>query len=75
MRPQNPPPMYRSNTVPPDHMSADDRLAEVAGLLALALIRLRSETPAGDRADGGEGSLDCLAHQSARVQPKKGARP
>ena len=42
-------PRRSPNALLPALMSAGDRLAEVADLLALALVRLRSRDPAGIR--------------------------
>ncbi len=68
-------PYARAHLLRPDQMSPEERLAEVAGLLALAFLRLRSETPGAEAGEGGESSLDCLARQSGRVLPDPGARP
>ena len=43
--------MKRPNPLPPDHMTATERRAELCGLLALGLVRLRQR-------DRGEHSSD-----------------
>jgi hypothetical protein len=45
-------------------MTAAERLAEVADLLALGLIRMRARMSSPKSADVGEISLDILADQS-----------
>ena len=55
------------NALHPDRMSADERLAEVADLLALGLVRLRARQSSRVSAPSGESSLDCAAHPSGPV--------
>jgi hypothetical protein len=58
-----------------EHLSVEERLTEVVEILAAGLLRLRSETVRGGAGDRGESSLNCAAHQSGRVLPKRaGAR-
>ena len=60
----------RMNALRPDRMSVDERLAEVADLLALALVRLRARQSSTVSDDSGESPLDCVAHPSGPVRPK-----
>ncbi len=60
------------NPVRPDQLSALERLAEVADLLALGILSLRMETPSGEAVHRGEGSLDFMPRQSGG--PKRGER-
>jgi len=55
------------NALKPDLMAADERLSEIAEILAAGLMRLwaRQSTPLS--ADSGEGSLDCPGHQSGHA--------
>ncbi len=59
-----------SNSLHPGRMTASERIAEVAGLLALALVRLRARQSSEVSGACGESSLDCLGDQSGRVLPK-----
>ena len=52
-----------SNALDPSHMTADERLAEVADILAAGLMRLRARQSTPLSRDGGESSLDCPGHQ------------
>ena len=67
--------MAGPNPLKPDLMTADERLSEVALILAAGLLRLRSRGTSGTPAKSREGSLDCAAHPSGRVLAKRaGAR-
>jgi hypothetical protein len=58
-----------------EHLSAEERLTEVAEILAAGLLRLRSETVRGGAGDCGERPLDYSRDQSGPVLPKRaGAR-
>ena len=63
-----------SNPLPPDLMTADERLTEVARLLAAAILRLRQRQDRNDRSDLEKNSLDFSpsrsVHATAR-QPRK----
>ena len=61
----------RMNALHPDRMTASERLAEVADLLALGLVRLRARQSSTVSGESGESPLDCLAHRSGRVLPKR----
>jgi hypothetical protein len=48
----------------PDRMSADERLADIAEILALGLIRMWARKSSPFLPTSGEISLDCNAQQS-----------
>ncbi len=54
------------NSLCPNHMAAAERLAEVAEILALGILRLRlrSETPIDEHAGSGESSLHFMGAKS-----------
>lgn len=61
------------NALRPGLMSNDERLDEAAGLLALAVIRLRQRRDGVSTArprDGGESCLHFLPDQSGHVDPQ-----
>ena len=53
-----------------DATAARERIAEIGEILALGLIRLGMPKSSPLVADGGEGSLDCLASQSGHANPE-----
>jgi hypothetical protein len=55
------------NPLHASHMSAAERLAELAEILAAGLMRLRARQSTPLSADSGESSLDCAAHQSGHA--------
>jgi hypothetical protein len=66
--------VMRMNALDPDLMSPDERLAEVARLLAAGLIRLRVRQSSQLSGDCGESPLDCsprprrhVGHQNMEV--------
>ena len=59
------------NPLHPSHMSAAERLAEIAEILAAGLMRLRARKSSPLSADRGESSLDCAAHQSGHADVLK----
>jgi hypothetical protein len=59
--------VMRMNALDPDLMSPDERLAEVAGILAVGLIRLRARQSSQLSGDRGESSLDCSPRQRRHV--------
>jgi hypothetical protein len=61
-----------SSALSPDRMTADERLDEVAEILAVGLSRLRSRQSSALAADAGESSLDCAGHQSGHANVLKG---
>ena len=61
----------RMNALSPTLMSASERLAEVADLLALGLVRLSSRQSSTVSAASEESPLDYVAHPSGRVLPTK----
>jgi hypothetical protein len=67
--------MAGPNPLRPDLMTASERLAEVAAILAAGLVRLRSRQSSRVSAHARESSLDCSPDQSGPVLPKRaGAR-
>ena len=52
------------NSLKPEHMTASERLDEVAYILAAGLQRLHVRQSSALPADFGESSLDCPAPQS-----------
>src|ERR1044071_5463666 len=56
--------VHRVSTLHPDHMSAVERLGEIAEILATGLTRLRARQSSALPADSGESSLHCAAPQS-----------
>jgi hypothetical protein len=52
-------------------MTAGQRLAEIAELLAAGLTRLRARQSSQISAHFGESSLDCAAHQSGHANVLK----
>ncbi len=51
----------------PERMSADERLAELAEILAAGLMRMRLPKSSALSADQRESSLDCLPHPSGHA--------
>ena len=59
------------NALHPSHMSAAERLDEIAEILATGLMRLRARQ-SSPLSDGiGESSLDCVAHRSGHANALK----
>ncbi len=56
--------MTGANPLHPNHMSAAERLAEIADILAAGLMRLKARQSTPLSAHRGESSLDCVADQS-----------
>lgn len=52
------------NAIKPDQMSADERIAEIAEILALGLIRMRARMSSPFLPTSAEISLDSNARQS-----------
>jgi hypothetical protein len=63
--------MYGSNAVHPDRLTPDERLSEIAEILALGLTRLRARQSSALPADLGESLLDCAANQSGHANVLK----
>jgi hypothetical protein len=55
------------NGLRPELMTADQRLAEIAAILAAGLTRLRARQSSQISAHLGESSLDCAANQSGHA--------
>jgi hypothetical protein len=55
------------NPLHPDRMTPDERLAEIAEILAAGLMRLNARKSSGLSAERGESSLDCAAHRSSHA--------
>ena len=55
------------NAIQPNQLSADERLNEIAEILATGLMRLRSRKSSPFSARTGESSLDCAAHPSGHA--------
>jgi len=63
------PPMKRPNSLPPDQMNSAARRAELCGLLALGLIRLRMRERGEVSDKTGESCLHCLPDQCLHATP------
>ena len=59
------------NGLRPNLMTADQRLSEIAEILAAGLTRLRARQSSQISDDFGESSLDCAAHQSGHANVLK----
>ena len=56
----------------PNHMTPDERLAEIAEILARGLIRLHARKSSPLSADRGDSSVDLPPHQSGHaVTPRR----
>jgi hypothetical protein len=51
-------------------MSASERLTEIAEILAVGLMRLRSRQSTSLSRTAGDGSLDCTGPQSGHAKPE-----
>jgi hypothetical protein len=49
--------------------ASNERLTELAEILAVGVVRLRARKSSGMCPDIGESSLDCVAHQSGDQDP------
>lgn len=58
------------NPLHPDHLTTDERLTEIADILALGLMRLRLPKSSPLSADGGESSLHFPPDQSGAASPE-----
>lgn len=59
-----------TNPIHPKHLSAAERLAELAGILATGLVRLRSPKSSGLSVDRGDSCLD-FPEPRSRHEPVK----
>lgn len=59
-----------TNAIGADHLSLDERLAELAAILALGLVRLQARQSSHLSRKAGESLLDCPAHQSRHADAK-----
>jgi hypothetical protein len=59
-----------SSAIKPDSLRPDDRLTEIAQILAAGLMRLRNRQSTPLSGDQGEGSLDCHGTQSGHAESK-----
>ena len=57
------------NALHPSHMTASERLAELAEILAAGLMRLRARKSSEQSAHGGECSLAMPGQQSGHANP------
>lgn len=60
--------MQLPNPIDPERLSADERLDEIAEILAAGLMRLRARKSTPFSAHPGESSLDCPAHQRSHAE-------
>jgi hypothetical protein len=58
------------NALAPLHMTAGERLDEIAEILALGLMRLHASQSTRFSRNGGDGSLDYVGHQSGHANPE-----
>ena len=61
--------MKRPNPLPPDHMTATERRAELCGLLALGLVRLRKRDRGEHSGGTGENRLHSPASACRHATP------
>ena len=57
-------PEYMSNALSPDHMTSDERIAELASIISVGLIRLKARKSSGLSGHQGESCLDFTGSQS-----------
>jgi hypothetical protein len=55
------------NPLHPNHLTAPERLAEIAEILAAGLMRLRARQSTPLSPHGGDSSLDCVAQRSGHA--------
>jgi hypothetical protein len=66
-------PLSSLNAIHPDRMTADERLAEIAEILAGGLMRLRARKSSPLSREHGESFLDFSAHQHGHAPRKENA--
>jgi hypothetical protein len=66
MQPANP--IATPNGLDPNHMTAEERIAEVCSILAAGLVRLYARKSSNLSAERGESSLDASAHRSGHAR-------
>ena len=59
------------NPLQPEHMSAEERIAEIGRLLSLGLMRLHARKSSRLSADRGDSSVDFLPDQSGHADAPK----
>jgi hypothetical protein len=65
-------PLAGPNPLPPERMTAEERLDEVAAILAAGLMRLTAPKSSRKSAVSGESSLDSPADQSVHATVSNG---
>ena len=60
------------NAIRPDQLSANERIAEIAEIVALGFMRLRARQSSELSRHCGESSLDCIPHQSGHADVLRG---
>jgi hypothetical protein len=60
------------NALKPEHMTAAERLDQIAAILATGLQRLHAQQSSALPADFGESSLHCAAPQSGHANVLRG---
>lgn len=63
--------MKRPNPLPPDRMTAAERLAEITEILAAGILRLKERESAHAGGDRGDVSLAIPARQSLHAQNRR----
>jgi hypothetical protein len=64
--------MTGANPLHPDHLSAAERISEIAAILARGLVRLTARPSSQRSADRAESSLDYGARRSGHADPAHG---
>jgi hypothetical protein len=59
------------NAIDAERMTPDERIAEIAEILAAGLMRLKSRQSTPLSPDGGESLLDCAGYQSGHTDVLK----
>jgi hypothetical protein len=62
--------MRTRTSIPPDRMTDDQRLAEIAEILAAGVVRVLGRKSSHLAADRGDSSLDFTADRSSRATPE-----
>jgi hypothetical protein len=57
--------------IDPEHISAEERIAEIGRILSLGLMRLQARKSSQQSADRGDSSVDFMPNQSGHARALK----